>query len=84
MAVTERFGSREAIRRFHELQARANGARLGSAEFRHAMEELRAVRDELVANGINPLESWRERTKRRLGVPVPPSRPGARARGTRA
>ncbi len=72
--------ARAAIDRFHALQAAAARAPLGSPAFRSALDELRRVREELLAAGIDPHESWREQTQRRLGLRVRPQRPGRKAR----
>ncbi len=71
---------RAAVERYHELKERAERAPLGSTEFHDAMDELRRHRIRLEVMGVDPVASWRERTRRLLAEAVKSPREG---QGTR-
>ena len=74
----------EAVAAYHAANTRAAAAPLGSAEYDEAMDELRQRRDECMALGVNPTESWRQHAQRRLTQRLTAHRPGERERARRS
>jgi hypothetical protein len=75
--------ARAALAEYHAACERAQSAPLGSPEFADAMRLVRSLCAELEGLNVDPAASWRESTRRTLRLPVPPHRPGQRARAAR-
>jgi hypothetical protein len=82
-ANTDALRARVALTEYHAACRRANIAPIGSPEFRDAMRLVQRLAAELEVVHVNPAQSWRERTRRTLRLPIPPPRPGQRARAAR-
>ena len=76
--------ARALLADYHTASARAQSAPIGSAEFAAAMRDVRSLCAELERLNVDPAASWRESTRRALRLPVPPHRPGERARARRS
>ena len=75
--------ARALLAEYHAASERAQSAPLGSVEFAAAMRDIRSLCAELERLNVDPAASWRESTRRALRLPVPPYRPGERARARR-